>query len=212
MIETIKQEFRELEDAFLLIRSERQAQESELESLKQGRDVLIHELEVCSKAIEFIEQVATEERRNVKKKVEDLITSCLHEVFDDSYSVEFEYGMKRAKTSVEIFSVRKCEDGLVVKREIDGIGGGLADAISLPLKLIVLLNDSGLDRNFIIDEPGKHLSINHVPKFAQFLKTISQKLKVQIIMLSHHTCMDLFADSINEVSLEGSKSHIERIK
>ena len=92
------------------------------------------------------------------------------------------------------------------------IGGGLADAISLPLKLIVLLNDSGLERNFIIDEPGKHLSINHVPKFAHFLKTISQKLGVQIIMLSHHTCMDLFADSINEVSLEGSKSHIERIK
>ena len=120
--------------------------------------------------------------------------------------------MKRAKTSVEVFSVRKCEDGLVVKREIDGIGGGLADAISLPLKLIVLLNDSGLERNFIIDEPGKHLSINHVPKFAHFLKTISQKLGVQIIMLSHHTCMDLFADSINEVSLEGSKSHIERIK
>lgn len=212
MIEVLKQEFRELEDAFLLIRAERQSRENELESLKQERDSLIHDLEVCSKAIEFIEQVATEERRNVKKKVEDLITSCLHEVFDDSYSVEFEYGMKRAKTSVEVFSVRKCEDGLVVKREIDGIGGGLADAISLPLKLIVLLNDSGLERNFIIDEPGKHLSINHVPKFAHFLKTISQKLGVQIIMLSHHTCMDLFADSINEVSLEGSKSHIERIK
>lgn len=212
MIEVLKQEFRELEDAFLLIRAERQSRETELESLKQERDSLIHDLEVCSKAIEFIEQVATEERRNVKKKVEDLITSCLHEVFDDSYSVEFEYGMKRAKTSVEVFSVRKCEDGLVVKREIDGIGGGLADAISLPLKLIVLLNDSGLERNFIIDEPGKHLSINHVPKFAHFLKTISQKLGVQIIMLSHHTCMDLFADSINEVSLEGSKSHIERIK
>ena len=212
MIEVLKQEFRELEDAYLLIRAERQSRETELESLKQERDSLIHDLEVCSKAIEFIEQVATEERRNVKKKVEDLITSCLHEVFDDSYSVEFEYGMKRAKTSVEVFSVRKCEDGLVVKREIDGIGGGLADAISLPLKLIVLLNDSGLERNFIIDEPGKHLSINHVPKFAHFLKTISQKLGVQIIMLSHHTCMDLFADSINEVSLEGSKSHIERIK
>ena len=163
MIEVLKQEFRELEDAFLLIRAERQSRENELESLKQERDSLIHDLEVCSKAIEFIEQVATEERRNVKKKVEDLITSCLHEVFDDSYSVEFEYGMKRAKTSVEVFSVRKCEDGLVVKREIDGIGGGLADAISLPLKLIVLLNDSGLERNFIIDEPGKHLSINRVP-------------------------------------------------
>ena len=65
MIEVLKQEFRELEDAFLLIRAERQSRENELESLKQERDSLIHDLEVCSKAIEFIEQVATEERRNV---------------------------------------------------------------------------------------------------------------------------------------------------
>lgn len=212
MINDLKQEFRKIEDTFLLISSERKRKQDELDKLKTDRDNLIQGIEICSKAIEFIEQVATEERRDVKKKVEELITACLHDVFDDTYSIEFEYGMKRSKTSVEVYSLRKCEDGLVVKRQIDGIGGGVADAISLPLKLIVLLNDSTLDRIFVIDEPGKHLSVNHVPKFAHFLRTISKKLGIQIIMSSHHTCMDQFADSINEVSLEGSKSQIERIK
>lgn len=212
MLNQLKGEFRKVEDAFLLIDAERKRKETELEKHKEERDQLIHELEICSKAIEFIEKVSTEERRVVKKKVEELITSCLHEVFDDTYSVEFEYGMKRSKTSVEVHSIRKCEDGVVVKRQIDGIGGGVADAISLPLKLIVLLNDSDLDRIFVIDEPGKHLSVNHVPKFANFLSTISQKLGVQIIMSSHHTCMNKFADSINEVFLEGSKSQIVRVK
>ena len=199
MLNQLKGEFRKVEDAFLLIDAERKRKETELEKHKEERDQLIHDLEICSKAIEFIEKVSTEERRVVKKKVEELITSCLHEVFDDTYSVEFEYGMKRSKTSVEVHSIRKCEDGVVVKRQIDGIGGGVADAISLPLKLIVLLNDSDLDRIFVIDEPGKHLSVNHVPKFANFLSTISQKLGVQIIMSSHHTCMDKFADSINQL-------------
>ena len=212
MLNQLKGEFRKVEDAFLLIDAERKRKETELEKHKEERDQLIHDLEICSKAIEFIEKVSTEERRVVKKKVEELITSCLHEVFDNTYSVEFEYGMKRSKTSVEVHSIRKCEDGVVVKRQIDGIGGGVADAISLPLKLIVLLNDNDLDRIFVIDEPGKHLSVNHVPKFANFLSTISQKLGVQIIMSSHHTCMDKFADSINEVFLEGSKSQIVRVK
>jgi DNA repair exonuclease SbcCD ATPase subunit len=212
MLTQLKNEFRKVEDAFLLIEADRKRKEKELETHKQERDNLVHELEICSKAIEFIEKVSTEERRGVKKKVEDLITSCLHEVFDETYSVEFEYGMKRSKTSVEVHSIRKCEDGIVVKRQIDGIGGGVADAISLPLKLIVLLNDSGLERIFVIDEPGKHLSVNHVPKFANFLNTISKKLGVQIIMSSHHTCMDKFADSINEVYLDGSKSQIVRLK
>lgn len=212
MLDELKKDFRNIEDKFLLIRTEREERLKELNELKASRDQLIHEIDICAKAIEFIEQVATEERRVVKEKVEELITSCLHEVFDDTYSVEFEYGIKRSKTSVEVYFVRKCEDGLMVRRQIDGIGGGVADAISLPLKLIVLLNDTALDRVFVIDEPGKHLSVNHVPKFAQFLKTISKKLNVQIIMSSHHTCMDQFADTINEVSLEGSKSHVERLK
>lgn len=212
MMDELKKEFRNLEDRFLLIRKEREEREKELDVLKDFRNKLVHEIEICAKAIEFIEQVSTEERRSVKEKVEELISACLHEVFDDTYSIEFEYGMKRSRTSVEIYSIRECEDGLKVRRQIDGIGGGVADAISLPLKLIVLLNDHDLDKVLVIDEPGKHLSINHVPKFAHFLKTISKKLGVQIIMSSHHTCMDQFADSINEVSLDGSKSHVERIK
>ena len=144
--------------------------------------------------------------------VEELISSCLHEVFDDTYSVEFDYGLKRNKTSVEVYCVRQCGDGLRVRRQIDGIGGGVADAISLPLKLVVLLNDAALDRVLIIDEPGKHLSVEHVPRFARFLQQVAKRLGVQIIMSSHHTCMDRYADSINEVTLHESVSSVERVK
>ena len=211
-MQELNAECREVEDKFLVLKSDRDKKLSELDELTQQKDGLIHQMDVCSQAIEFVEKVSTQERQGTKKKVEDLITSCLHEVFDDTYSVEFDYGMKRSKTSVEVYSIRECEDGLKVRRQIDGIGGGVADAISLPLKLIVLLNDSELDRVFVVDEPGKHLSVNHVPKFAKFLQTISRKLNVQIIMSSHHECMDQFADSINEVSLDGSRSVVERVK
>lgn len=212
MEEELLKQCREIEDRFLLVKSERERLVKELDSLVSSRDDMIRQMDVCAQSIEFVEKVATEERRQIKRKVEDLITSCLHEVFDDTYSVEFDYGMKRSRTSVEVYCLRKCSDGLVVRRQIDGIGGGVADAMSLPLKLIVLLNDTALDRVLIVDEPGKHLSIDHVPKFAQFLHTVSKKLGVQIIMSSHHQCMDRYADSINEVSLEGSVSRVERIR
>lgn len=211
-LKSIADEVRRLEDAFLIISTDRKKKVEELEEKKKRKEELLLLLDQCSKAIEFVEQVSTEERQNIKGRVEDLVSSCLRDVFDDSYSIEFFYGMKRSKTSVEIYSIHSCEDGMEVRRQIDGIGGGLADMISLPLKLMVLLNDDRLDRIFIIDEPGKHLSIDHVPKFARFLQNISKKLGVQIIMSSHHTCMDQFADSINEIHLEGSKSVVERQK
>ena len=212
MIDDIQKDFRSIEDAFLILKSERDKKIEQLKEKEKEKQELIDRIEICSKSIEFVEKVSTEERQGIKTRVEDLITSCLKDVFDDSYSVEFDYGMKRSKTSVEVYAIRDCEDGLKVKSQIDGIGGGVADSISLPLKLIVLINDDSLERILILDEPGKYLSANHVPKFANFIQTISKKLKIQVIMVSHHQCMGQYADSINEVSLSGSVSKIERIK
>jgi ABC-type transporter Mla maintaining outer membrane lipid asymmetry ATPase subunit MlaF len=136
----------------------------------------------------------------------------LHKVYDESYSVEFDYGIRGNKTSVEIKILRKCCDGIVVKRGIDGIGGGVADTVSLPLKLIVLLNDSEFDKVLITDEPGKHLDTTRIVNFASFVQEISHKLGVQIIMSSHHAIMNDYADNIHKITLDDSVSTIERIK
>ena len=212
MDKEMQDEFKSLQEKIIVMRSERAALKKELERLKGKRDGLIHSLDVSAQALSFIEGVASSERKAAKKRVEGLITSCLHEVFDETYSVEFEYGSKRSRTNVEVRAVHECPDGMVVRRTIDGIGGGLADMISLPLKLVVLLNDGALDRVLVVDEPGKHLSSMHVKRFAGFMSEISHRLGVQVIMSSHHASMEEFADTVNEVSLDGSSSVVERLK
>ena len=211
-MEILKTELRALEDKFLLISKNREVWEKRLDLAKKEKDDLMESINTRVEAIDFIERVASEERLEVKDKVESLITSCLHDVYDSSYSIEFSYGIKGSRTAVEVFLVRNCSDGMVIRREIDGFGGGVADTISLPLKLIVLMNDKTFDKILITDEPGKHLDLEKVPRFAKFLKNISEKLGVQIIMSSHHTAMEDYADSVNQITLDGSKSYIERIK
>lgn len=205
-------DLREIEDKFLLIKTEREIKLKDLESKQLQKEEVIKRIETRVKAIDFIEQVATQERKEVKDKIESLITFCLRSVYDDSYSVEFNYGVKGSRTSVEILLVRRCKDGMLIKRDLEGIGGGVADSISLPLKLIVLLNDKTFEKILIADEPGKHLDIDRVPKFVKFIKSISKDLGVQVIMSSHHEGIDVEADSVNMVSINGSTSNIERIK
>lgn len=207
-----EKEIRKIEDTFLVINSEREKKKALLDKLNKQKEELIHNIDLRVKTIDFIEKVASSKRQIVKDKVEQLITSCLHEVYDDSYSVEFDYGMKNSKTSVDIYIVRKCDDGMIVKRTIDGIGGGVADTVSLPLKLIVLMNDNDCDKVLFVDEPGKHLDTTRVQNFAKFLKIISDKLGVQIIMSSHHECMNDYADNIHKVILNSSISEVERLK
>ena len=203
---------RNVQDSFLLVKNDRERQLKKLDALEKERDATIKNIDARVEAINFIEGVASQERVAVKEKVEKLITDCLHEVYDDSYSVEFDYGVKGNKTSVEISIVRKCADGMVVKRQIDGFGGGVADTIALPLKLIVLLNDGECDKVLVTDEPGKHLDTTRVAKFAKFVQTISHKLGVQIIMSSHWNVMKDASDTVHRVTLEDSVARVTREK
>ena len=207
----LRNKIRNLQDKFYLLKKDRERQIKKLTELEKEREDTIHNIDVRVEAINFIEGVAAQERISVKERVEKLITDCLHEVYDDSYSVEFDYGVKGNKTSVEINIVRKCNDGMIIKRGIDGIGGGVADTVSLPLKLIVLMNDNEFDKVLVTDEPGKHLDTTRIVKFAKFIQTISHQLGVQIIMSSHHAIMDDYADTIHKVTLNDSVSTIERL-
>jgi translation initiation factor RLI1 len=208
----LRKKIRNIQDKFYLVQKDRERQIEKLNKLEKDREDTIHNIDVRVETINFIEGVAAQERVSVKEKVEKLITDCLHEVYDDSYSVEFDYGIKGNKTSVEINIIRKCNDGLIIKRGIDGIGGGVADTVSLPLKLIVLMNDGEFDKVLVTDEPGKHLDTTRIVKFAKFIQAISHQLGVQIIMSSHHAIMDDYADTIHKVTLNDSVSVIERLK
>lgn len=208
----LSKRIRNVQDSFLLMKNDRERQLKKLDALEKERDVTIKNIDARVEAINFIEGVASQERIAVKEKVEKLITDCLHEVYDDSYSVEFDYGVKGNKTSVEISMVRRCADGMVVKRQIDGFGGGVADTIALPLKLIVLLNDGECDKVLVTDEPGKHLDTTRVEKFAKFVQTISHKLGVQIIMSSHWEVMAKYSDAVYTIELEDSVSRASRVK
>lgn len=212
MEQLLKNRIREVQDNFLLMKKDRNRQIEKLKTLQKERDDTIHNIDVRVEAINFVEGIAAQERISVKERVEKLITECLHEVYDDTYSVEFDYGVKGNKTSVEINILRKCNDGMVIKRGIDGIGGGVADTVSLPLKLIVLLNDNEFDKVLVTDEPGKHLDTERVIKFAKFIQTISHQLGVQIIMSSHHAIMNDYADTVHLVELDDSVSKVSRLK
>jgi len=208
----LKRRLKAVRDRFLILRSDRERAKERLEALVRERDETVRNIDLRVEAINFVEGVAAQERVSVKERVERLVTSCLNEVYGEGYSVEFEYGMRGNKTSVEISVVRRCADGMEVHRGIDGIGGGVADTVALPLKLIVLMNDEGLDKVLITDEPGKHLDTTRVNAFAKFIGAVAHELGVQVIMSSHWEVMREEADRVHRVTLEDSVARVERIK
>lgn len=67
----------------------------------------------------------------------------------------------------------------------EGNGGSIANIVSTGLRLIALSRLP--NRKFIIlDEPDCWLKPEHVPVFAKIIGEISEKLKIQTIIISHH--------------------------
>lgn len=89
----------------------------------------------------------------------------------------------------------------------EGNGGSIANIVSTGLRLIAL---SRLPhRKFIVlDEPDCWLKPDHVPFFAKIIGEISEKLKIQTIIISHHD-WNYFKDYGRVIRLETDGKNLE---
>lgn len=198
---------RKLEDDILLKRNNFNEKKKQLDEINQEIQKLLKEIDLDVDSINFIERVATENRMSVKQKVENLINKALHHVYGDEYGIEFEYGISANKTAVEVKITKTLKDGKIVKREFSGNGLGVADLVSFPLKLMVLISSGDdIESILVADEPGKHMDEERAEKFAKFLSLICVELNIQMIVCSHWSVMKEYAHNIINVHFDGTKS------
>lgn len=199
MNKEIDEKIYQLEKQLILDKNTNQQIEIQINTLKKEIDQHLQNLNLGAQAINFIERTANQQRSIIKDKVESVITDALKEIYGQQYSINFDYSMKRNKTSVDIYLTKHTELGDIVRKQ-GGFGGGVSDVISLPLKLLVLLALQNNDKILIADEPGKHMD-ERVDKFGYFLKDVCDKLGIQLIVLTHHNCLSEFSDSVYQVKM-----------
>jgi DNA repair exonuclease SbcCD ATPase subunit len=129
-------------------------------------------------------------------------------IYGSSYRIELSYSMKNNRSNLEIEMVRDTTSG-EVRRDMGGFGGGVADTISVPLRLMVLMGSKQTDRVCVLDECWKHMDLERIELVGKFLRLLADKLGMQIIMCSHHEKVREFADMTYEVSESGGVSKVE---
>lgn len=168
-------------------------------------------LGIQQESLSLLESIANSRRNILKEKLEGIITEALHLIYGDAYSVAFTYSMKHNRSSLDIELVKATNDG-EVRRGIDGHGGGVSDCISVPLRLMVLLASNRVDKVCVLDEPFKHVDPERVELVAQFIREISEKLNLQVFMLSHHQTLRDYADTVYRFEQQHGETNVERIK
>jgi len=192
--------------------TENKVKEDQIKMLQEKNETNVQTVNRSHESVAFIERVVANKRNFVKEKIERLVSDALTCLYGIDYKLEFTYSIKNNRTSVAVELVKKTPLG-EIRRELDGFGGGVADIISFPLKLRVLLSAKGADRVLLTDEPGKHIDLDRIELFGEFLQKAANELGVQIIICSHHDVIASHSDCVYDVSLDkDGKSEVRKIK
>jgi len=155
---------------------------------------------VCAEKVRSKLQTAAEMvQQNLEKRINTIVQMALDIVFDSAPEFTLNIVQRRNQTEADILV-----DGL---KPLESDAGGVIDIIAFALRL-ALWSIKPNRKTFIIDEPFRNLSKDLQPRAAEMLKTLSDNLGVQIIMVSHHTVASEYADKTFFCEKRNKKSHI----
>ncbi len=155
---------------------------------KQTLSLAHTHLSNATEAQEIAQAVAQTIQQQAHSQIAGVVSRCLETIFgDEAYEFKIEFERKRGKTEANLLFVRDGEQFTAKE-----VGGGVVDVASFALRLACLmLSRPRLRRLMVADEPFKHLSRNHSDKVRDLLEQLSREMKVQIIMITHSTDLEV---------------------
>jgi ABC-type glutathione transport system ATPase component len=140
------------------------------------------ELIIVEKAREVVKQVAILTQNQLEYKLSEIVTLALQSILDEPYELKLNFVQQRNKTEANLMF--KIKDKEISYLEL---GGGVVDIASLGLRLALWSLQSKRSRPVIIlDEPFKMLSKSYGERASNTLRLLSEKLGIQLIMVTHN--------------------------
>lgn len=148
-------------------------------------------------------------RQQAKQRIEEIVTQALTVVFDKSYRFIVKLEVKANQPIAEYWLE---SEGVVTQLKPPDYdrGGGVADVVSLGLRLAVG-ELTGVKGTLFLDEVGKHVSAEYAPNVAFFLKEYSQQFNRQIVLITHSTHLAEIGDVSIGVTQKNGVSKITGI-
>jgi DNA repair exonuclease SbcCD ATPase subunit len=176
------------------VRSQIQKQLQEAAELKRYSE---KKLKLIEEAQAFLQKVAQSTQENLKFKIEDIVNLALESVFPNEYLFQMNFNVSRGKTEAELVFQDKRTGQTIDPMEASG--GGVVDLTCFALRISAFALESGTDNLIILDEPFKFISRDLQERAGEILKKLSQKMKLQIIMVTHIPEFIDVADKVFEV-------------
>ena len=200
---------KQLRDRLLMAQGKRQQLQANLSNetaLSQQQATIAAN---CAGAQLILQESARLTQEHLQYRIGTLVTLAMEAVFDDPYRLEVLFENARGRTQASINFMRGDE----ILSPLDASGGGAVDVAAFGLQVSLWTLQSPRTRPVLfLDEPLKWLKGGSLPeKGAAMLQEISQKLGIQIIMVSHAPELISHADKVFRVTKKNNISTVKEI-
>ena len=151
----------------------------------------------------FIQEVAMATQGLLKIQIEDVVSLALESVLEDPYTFELEFVRSGSKTECNLWFVRDGER----MNPVDDTGGGAVDLAAFAIR-VALRSIGATDNVLVFDEPFKFVSYNYRESVAELIQKLSNKLGLQIIMVTHEPSLVQHSDNVITVKKEKRVSYV----
>ena len=166
-----------------------------IEKLEESEQYFID----CQKVRAYVQIVAEQTQKKIEYHISNLVSMALSAVFPDPYEFSLQFVQRRNKTEADLIFKKDGNEG----DPLDISGGGALDVASFALRAATW-SIKPSRKVLLLDEPGKFISRDLQEKFGEMIKTISTKLGIQLIVISHIPEIISYADKVfNTTNIKG---------
>ena len=188
--ETIKNLYTQCKGIDFQIQKDIEGIENKLSDNKNNFNLLID-------AQAFLQDVAQKTQSKLKLQIEDIVNLALETCFPNEYEFRIDFNVSRGKTEAELIFLSKLTGNKI--DPMNASGGGVVDLTSFALRIACYTLQYNINNVIVLDEPFRFISRDLQDKAGHILKSLSQKLGLQIIMVTHIPELVNVADKIFEV-------------
>lgn len=158
-------------------------------------------LALLEKSLLALQKLTDLKKKETTEKIENIISYGLQTIFEDSsYKFKILDSIKRKQVVYDfrVFSDSfSSDEGVSI---LDSRGGGVISIVSFLLRLVLMcMVDKKAERFMALDEPFSALSENYHENLVAAVKQITEKLGVQLLVVSHQKSLDSFGDVVYEL-------------
>lgn len=193
-------------ERLLKVKSENEVYKKMVADEEANIERYTHRKESLDELLLIVQKSARRTQDKLKERFEAIVQSCIDVVFPDTYTFHFDFVPRRNKTEVDIYLTDSTETKL---DPMESNGGGVVDVISMALR-VACLTISGKDKVLLLDEPTAHLRGEAKLKLGEVLKSISEKIGLQIIMVNDTSGNTIRPDREFLVTKNNNVSHVKQ--